>query len=192
MFFNQEYDKSLWFILKNDKKNRKRILEFIHSFPSSLHKELLEKINTNAKKNISKELIIDGIVHYYEFNIVDGSLTVGSYSRKNSSEEDIFIFKLYPYKNVDFYTKEVIIGSIIYQSKYFDNQSAYDCDKVKYCLEKNKFGCYFVCNHEYGLFFNKIRTRVFLDNISSCLNLETFDAKKNLRVRRKAKDIKES
>lgn len=187
MFFNQEYYRSLWFILKNDKKNRKRILEFIHSFPSTLYDELLKKTNNNVKKNVYKKLIIDGIVYYYEVN--DGSITIGSFSQKNSCKENIFVIRLYPYKNVLPHTKDLVLGDLIYQSKYFDSEYVYDCDKVKYSLEKNKFGSYFVFYYEYGLLFNRRKIKVNVEDIPSCMNLETFEVKKNSIVRRKNRFI---
>lgn len=64
MIFNKDYDKMLWLILKNDKGNRERILEFIKSIPS----DFLVKIQDTIKEYEEYKLSDDKHLKMRNFN----------------------------------------------------------------------------------------------------------------------------
>lgn len=80
MIINDDFDRTLWFILVVDKENRVDIAGFISSFPRELFEKIrmeLEKCNTDndsvIKRNFSKAFRDDkGNTHLYTLNI-DGN-----------------------------------------------------------------------------------------------------------------------
>ena len=79
MIFSNNYDKILWLILKNDKINRERILEFIENIPLEFLENIKDSIReyeeykldncfSKKKKNFYGEYYI-GCKYLYHFNI---------------------------------------------------------------------------------------------------------------------------
>ena len=84
MIFSEGFDKTLYFILKSERKNKKKITNFINSMP----KELIEKIHI-----VIEECKKNGLMHndcflhpfdYYDEVIVNNN-EVYSFNYSNSS-----------------------------------------------------------------------------------------------------------
>ncbi|MBQ2873010.1 MAG: hypothetical protein IJE89_03315 [Bacilli bacterium] len=185
MVLRVTYDKSLWFILKNDKKNRNRILSFFKNFPSNLYQQLLNEMRNRRIINEYNEEVIDGILYYYEFNRSDGSICIGNCYKDNCEENDIFLIKLYPFRSVDTNGKNISLGSIIYQNKEVYRDYIYDCGKLEYCLTKKSDRVYFVTYNEYGVLVKKRNKKVNILEVPSTVNFASFDKKNNHVLRRK-------
>ena len=79
MIFNNNYDRILWLILKNDNINRERILEFIENIPSDFLIKLQNTIKEYEEYKLNKSIykknkyfcgeIYDGSDYLYHFSI---------------------------------------------------------------------------------------------------------------------------
>lgn len=189
MVLSLDYDKSLWFILKNDKKNRKKILDFLKRIPSNLYMKLLDRIRNNLIVDECNEEIVNGIVYYYSIDSQDGSISLGAFHKKDVSENDIFMIKLYPFRDVNEDKKYVSIGSMLYLKKDSDNNNIIDGGKYEYSLIKKNNKVDFVIYDKYGVFITKRKKKVNLCEIPSTVSLESFDKNKNHALIRKINEF---
>ena len=76
MIFNDDYDASLWCIVKGDKKNRKQLVQFLRELPEELIWKIRETL-AKADRYELEEVVIDANVfqiapvRYGEFRVVE-------------------------------------------------------------------------------------------------------------------------
>jgi len=106
MIFDKDYDASLWYILRADRRNRKEIAEFIKGIPE----KLLDNIRASIKNLDKKEFCFDGETSdfyscasandpsiYYYFQIdEDNALTITKALYDGNIEEELFQLMLFP------------------------------------------------------------------------------------------------
>jgi hypothetical protein len=175
MEFGLGYDKSLSIILTNDVRKRGIIVDFIKQFPKKLYLDLLNKLDNNLEDKYYEEFRVKDIIYFYLIDRKDGCLTIGSYMKKDSYNNSIFILKLYPYNELD---DSLILGNVIYQYKEPDKKNINVCDRVKYSLEKNSSGMDFVRFYGYRLLFNKVTKRIMVDDSLSFDEIISLENKK--------------
>lgn len=69
MIFNENFDRSLWMIIKNDRKNRDRIVHFIKSIPYELIIMIQEVLVEYNKYRYFSKQVYDSIGDLYSFSI---------------------------------------------------------------------------------------------------------------------------
>lgn len=123
MIFDSTYDKSLWFMLKGDKSNRDKIVQFIKAIPEDLYLMIQESL---VKYNKYK---VDGNTKVVSFN----GQTYGSFG-------DIYWF------NIDTNTGSLWLGRCVLTcgDLYFDDfeieLSSYDHDSELRYFSKQSIG----------------------------------------------------
>ena len=186
------YDKSLWLILEHDKNNRRKILDFLMSFPSELYNEMV-KVIADGKKNIRCKkygnIKINGIIYYYEYNLWDKDILISRYSEKNMEKEDIFVLKLYPYNEDIELNKSIMVGKLIYQLKENpDNQYVFDCNEISYGTLRKISGTYFVKTSEDYYLFPQRKSKFSLEDIPSSFDIKSFYTKDS-KTRKRVKNV---
>ena len=121
MIFGSDYDKSLWLIMKSNKKNRDKIVDFIKNIPEELYLQIREKLmivdEYRSKKmrfydengiyfhdNLEK----DGKLYYYMIDPYSYSLTLG-YSVVNSDGygyKSVFELLLKPNEDFEYISRD--------------------------------------------------------------------------------------
>ena len=182
--FGLGYDKSLSIILTNDDEKRKIIIDFIKSIPKKLYVDLLNKIGSVTKDTYYREISVNGIIYFYQIDNNDKCITIGSYMKENSYNNNIFLLKLYPYNEVEQINGSLHLGNVIYQYKEPDENSINICDIVEYGLEKKTLGINFIKTYGYRLLFNKITKRILIDNSLSFDELFSFEQEKSCLIRK--------
>ena len=159
MIFGKDYDTSLWFIMKADKKNRKEILEFIKDIP----KELIENIRISLQKVKDKEFKFgeepdtfyykeseDDPRIYFDFEIddYDKCLTISKNYCDGKTTDELFEIMLYPISRE--YIKECMdnfedewLGTITYEIKTIhlsDKVGITEENEREYNIYKTPFG----------------------------------------------------
>ena len=165
MILGNEYDMSLWYILKVRNKYRKSIIEFIKELPE----EFLENIRTAYLKGIDKNVGLDDEEDkfykvqsnvdsniYYKFYIMCGDLYIDKIKIINGVSKNLFSLTLIPnnpnhieqmYKN-----KEICLGSI---STGQLQEISYK--ELEYDLKKTNFGN--MLSHTYFLLGGMIKIK---------------------------------
>ena len=157
MIFDRDYDASLWYIVKADKKNRKEISDFIKEIPE----KLLENIRLAIKKSKNGEFDFDGETSdfyrcvskneprvYYYFQIdEDGCLTITKSLYDGVNEDDLFELMLFPispeYANELENFEEEWIGTVtnnIKTTHINDKFDLIDCNESEYNIYNTPFG----------------------------------------------------
>lgn len=150
--FDEKYDISLLYILNYDKKNRKILLDFINFLPFNVFQEIvgmIKRYKENNRVNLSKEIVVSGIVYYFFIDLTDGGLYISSFSKINVMDNDIFVLKLYPcYQKTDI--KNFLLGNFMYQKNRDD--CGIDADKVQYVINENIFGKHLLMYRQFAFF----------------------------------------
>ena len=157
MIFDRDYDASLWYIVKADRKNRKEISDFIKEIPEVL----LENIRLAIKKLKNGEFYINGETSnfyrcasnnnpmiYYYFQIDEAKcLTITKSLYDGVNEDDLFELMLFPvspeYANKLENFEEELIGAVTNNIKithYSDKASLIDCNESEYNIYNTPFG----------------------------------------------------
>lgn len=165
MIFGNEYDMSLWYILKVRNKYRKSIIEFIKELPE----EFLENIRTAYLKGIDKNVGLDDEEDkfykvqsnvdsniYYKFYIMCGDLYIDKIKIINGVSKNLFSLTLIPnnpnhIEQMD-KNKEIYLGSI---STGQLQEISYK--ELEYELKKTNFGN--MLSHTYFLLGGMIQIK---------------------------------
>ena len=165
MIFGNEYDMSLWYILKVRNKYRKSIIEFIKELPE----EFLENIRTTYLKGIDKNVGLDDEEDkfykvqsnvdsniYYKFYIMCGDLYIDKIKIINGVSKNLFSLTLIPnnpnhIEQMD-KNKEIYLGSI---STGQLQEISYK--ELEYDLKKTNFGN--MLSHTYFLLGGMIKIK---------------------------------
>ena len=169
MIIDRDYDASLWYIIKSDRKNRKEIVNFIKELPE----EFLKKMRLSIEKSGKEQLNFDepnldfneysdhytypnknspGIYYYYQINQIKEkqSLTIVKTFYDGVKEDDIIELKLFPI-NLE-YAKEMNnfeeewIGNVttnIKTTHIDDTVVSIKCDYSEYNIYNTPIG-YFI------------------------------------------------
>lgn len=131
MIFGNGYDSSLWLMMKSDRKNRKKILEFIGNIPEKLYIEIKEKLSMIDDYRESNRNRVyfhgncekDGKLYYYRIDLYNYGLSIGCSIFNGLSYDEIFEINIYPSDNLADVSKEeyVLVGKI--------EPDKYACDK---------------------------------------------------------------
>ena len=119
MIFDENYDRSLWYILKADRKDRKELVDFIKELPEeflSMIRSAIEEEKKGEVKDISNRYISKNNPNaYYDFDL-DYGLTITTGIFDGEMEEDKFEILLFPttLEEIDEmgYTNKLIVGTI--------------------------------------------------------------------------------
>lgn len=103
MIFNS-FDRALWLILKNDKKNRKRILEFIRTIPNQFIMDIQKSIDEYNKYKINN------------IGIDEDDVNKRTFSGEIYTKDGYF----YSYQ-IDTYKDMLFIGRSIYENGAYYN-----------------------------------------------------------------------
>ncbi len=157
MIFDRDYDASLWYIVKADRKNRKEISDFIKEIPE----KLLENIRLAIKKLKNGEFHFDGQTSdfyrcvskndprvFYYFQIDDDEcLTITKSLYDGVNEDDLFELMLFPvspeYANELENFEEEWIGTVtnnIKTTHYSESAGLIDCNESEYNIYNTPFG----------------------------------------------------
>lgn len=173
MVFGLGCDRTLWLILKNDKRNRKTILNFIKSIPSSIFVEIRKKIE--EARNSSRmfeyyEFKFKGIVYFFTIDKKDNFVSIGSHFKKKYRENDIYFLKLSTSLALADGEKKGI-GTFMYQRK--DEYGNFDSDKVQYHIV-NKIKSYFIKVYDFNTYITRIRNRFDINNVPDSVSLDNL------------------
>lgn len=180
MIFSKDYDASLWYIVKADRKNRKEITSFIKEIPE----KLLENIRVSIEKIAKNEFDFDGETSdffrcaskneprtYYYFQIdEDACLTITKAFYDGINEDDLFELMLYPISPE--YAKELEnfedewIGTVtnnIRTTHIDDKVGLIDCNENEYNIYNTPFGHFVEYSRE---IFNGKKTVTFYKPIN--------------------------
>ena len=142
MLFSKEFDSSLWFILKGDKKYRKEIMDILNNMPQELYKKIQDEIKKVELENEDNQEDIDifetakgknGYTYGFRLSYCCGSelsLFKGRWNKE--SLETIFsisLQELSEYKNRDF---EEWLGNV--DANITDVDDVYCADETEYML----------------------------------------------------------
>ena len=157
MIFDRDYDASLWYIVKADRKNRKEIAAFIKEMPE----ELLENIRVAIEKLKKEKFHFDGETSdfyrcackndpriYYYFQIdEDQCLTITKALYDGVNEDDLFELMLFPIspeyaKELENFEEEWIgtVTNNIKTTHYSDTAGLIDCNESEYNIYNTPFG----------------------------------------------------
>lgn len=157
MIFDRDYDASLWYIVKADRKNRKKISDFIKEIPE----KLLENIRIAIKKLKNGEFHFDEETSdfyrcvsknnprvYYYFQIdEDECLTITKSLYDGVNDDDLFELMLFPvsqeYANELENFEEEWIGTVtnnIKTTHIDDKVGLIDCNESEYNIYNTPFG----------------------------------------------------
>ena len=142
MLFSKEFDSSLWFILKSDKKYRKEIMDILNNMPQELYKKIQDEIKKVELEHEDNQNDIDvfenakgknGYTYGFRLSYCCGAelnLFKGMWNKE--SLETIFsisLQELSEYKNRDF---EEWLGNI--DANITDVDCVYSADETEYML----------------------------------------------------------
>ena len=157
MIFDRDYDASLWYIVKADRKNRKELAAFIKEIPETL----LENIRVAIEKLKKEEFHFDGETSdfyicvskndpriYYYFQIdEDQCLTITKALYDGVNVDDIFELMLFPIspeyaKELENFEEEWIgtVTNNIKTTHYSDTVGLIDCNESEYNIYNTPFG----------------------------------------------------
>lgn len=200
MIFSEEYDAALWYILKADKKNRKKLVDFIKGLPSELVSDIkktieeMKEYSKNGKKceRIYKNMECGDIVYHYSLDPFFG-LDITKAKKDGKIEKELFDLSLLPVnvnniKLLDNFEEEWI-GNIAYNFRNYmgDNRiSSFECDEREYAIIKTPIG--YCSAYRLELFDGEITFPIFnlinLDSLPGDVTMESID-KMSLRLFRK-------
>lgn len=165
MIFDKDYDASLWYIVKADRKNRKEISDFIKEIPE----KLLENIRLSINKLKNGEFHFDGetsdfyrcfsknnprVCYYFQIDDAE-CLTITKSLYDEANEDDLFELMLFPvspeYVNELENFEEDWIGTLtsnIKTTHYSNKASLIDCSESEYYIYNTPFGHFVGYNRE--------------------------------------------
>ncbi len=165
MLFDKDYDASLWFILKSDKKNRKEIISFLKDMPGVF----LERIRESIDKIKRNEFDYDcedydyfectsrsdsNLIYYFQID-KDNALTITQTYKNESSNEDLFELMIFPVdlesvKKIGYYEGEWLgtITNNLKTKRIADNTELIDCNENEYNIYNTPIGCFISYSRE--------------------------------------------
>ena len=99
MIFNKELDKGLFLILKNDKKNRKEIVNLIKNLPEDLYKDILKELD-NAPADTE---FANG---KYICKVKNSSIMISNYDRKEDINMELLVS---PNDDIGYFSKTISV-----------------------------------------------------------------------------------
>lgn len=159
MIFGKEYDLSLWYIIKADKRNRYKIIEFIKEIPI----DLINNIDLAIEKSKNEEIDYskyDGniykitsykdsnIKYYFYIDNIDYCLTIAKEYNNDGKRQTLFELMLFPLRleMIKMFDEEWI-GTI---SNYNSNCSLTEISQINNKYEYNLYNTpigYFISYH---------------------------------------------
>ena len=159
MLFDKDYDASLWFILKSDKKNRKEIIEFLKDMPEVF----LERIRESIEQIKKDEFDFDGkdadyykchsrsdssIYYYFQID-KDNALTITMSYTNGSTDKEMLELMIFPMnleyvKKLGFFEGEWIgtLTNNIRAKRISSNAELVDCNENEYNIYNTPVGCF--------------------------------------------------
>lgn len=166
MIFDKEYDTSLWYMIKSDRKNRKAIINFIKEIPE----DLLDRIQVALSKVKKGQLDYDSfndeicmcksekdpnIEYYFDIDDIDMSLTLSKEFNDGKMGQQLFEIVLYPFdleeaKRLEYYEEEPLgtIATDFETLKINDYTQEVTCYETKYSLHNSPIGHFVSHTHE--------------------------------------------
>lgn len=144
MIINEVYDKSLWLVVKNDKKNRDMIVDFMNSVPDRLYDTMkmfaniacsCMKDNSFYLDNGNSVITPDGIMYWFRIDRYNYGLTLGYSIFDGHNYEPAWEMTLYPFEESKL-DKYELIASVCDVS----TGRRSDDNEIKYLLQKDKYG----------------------------------------------------
>lgn len=197
MIFDKDlYDRSLWLMLKTDKKNREKIIKFVRSIPRELREQIKKSIYIYKEKIKDNDELFDvdddrlsgniensrHVLYWYNISSLDGSLSLGYSFLNEDKYYDAFEMKLIPYDD-------------LYQLKYFDDEwigtidydittteSMTTCNEKEYNIVRTPLGDFVIAMLEDRSDRNKYEiSRINLKKMPEEMFLKDFDGEKNIK-----------
>lgn len=189
MIFSKELDESLWLMLESDKKNRRKVSEFLKAVPSELYEQIsiqLDKYREYEDSGIDileRDTIclygncLDQNNYKYSFivDMINHSLSISkSFFRENEyvKQFELTMYAKSRYNSVDVFGRQML-GSI-----YESGMSG----KYEYDLVDMLFGKMIICSYDNNI---KKYKRVKINDILDDIRIEDLSSKKgNSRVKK--------
>jgi len=192
MIFSEGFDKTLYFILENDKKNKNKIISFLNKIP----KELIEKIHIvieECKKNglMHNDCFLHPFDYYDEVIVNNNEVYSFNYSNKGmgfeldltywiideNEKKEGFNLNLLNFDDIMFINNfdDEEIGSLEYNfshKKIDDDVSLMDTNETIYQLFKTPGGYFALCKHEDDKLFKFGMSFKSEKNLLNNLNLD--------------------
>lgn len=196
MIFDKDYyDRSLWLMIKADRKNRNMIVEFVRSIPKELRRQIQKSISIYKEEiENNRELIgLDDdrlygeyetpkrISYWYDIDS-EGSLSLGYRVFNGVRYDDAFEMKLVPYDDLYqlHYFDEEWIGMIDYDITTTENLIA--CCEKEYNIVNTPFGNFVISMLEDRDDRNKLGiSRVNLKKMPDEMFMKDLDGEKNIK-----------
>jgi len=162
MIFGNGFDEALWYMLKADRKNRKRIVEFIKGIPEELLEEIKSAVEQYQKWK--KEGYVDGVWNpqtdfkvisgtadkslneYYNFYLYgNGTLSFYKSTGSKKEEDELFDLELFDINNpseIETLDGEELLGTITTAVKHYnsDDTISSECVLREYELIRTPLG----------------------------------------------------
>lgn len=155
MIFDKDYyDKSLWLMLKVDRENRDRIIDFIKCIPYELHIQIQDSIRIYKEKVKDNDILFSEcdyklsgdfetnrhVLYWYDINIDNGSLTLGYSILYGYIYWDSIIMELVPYDEMYQlrYFDDELIGNLEYD--FTTTETSIACNEKEYNIINTPFG----------------------------------------------------
>lgn len=139
MIFDNDYDKSLWLLVKADIDNKVKVTNFISSIPYELYieiKDRLSKVNEYKSNNLYLDkviyyhgnCVIDDRRFFYSINPYNYGLSLGySVLNEYSDFERVYEFTIFPFEYSNLYDEK---NSLLVARVEYDGSSLY-CENTK-------------------------------------------------------------
>jgi len=204
MIFDKKIDSSLWMIVRADRDNNDKIIDFIKKIPEELRVQIIDKLNVlktyndDDKKNMDflcgEFETEDKLLYWFEIDSYYNELDLGYKVYNGYTYEDVFEISLAIRDNIsiDKHLKKEYIGKIeydIYTKRIEDMFSISNSSENEYYLVKTPFG--YIVNYsdsdDRGIRQNV--TRVNILDMPEDINISDLDIKEyeNKLVRRRMK-----
>jgi len=197
MIFGKDYDASLWYIVRADKKNGKELIEFIKELPNDLILEIRRIIErgramVEIEPGVEEELFdlydcvseIDPHISYSFQVESDDALTITKTYTGEEGMQDLFELRLYPVnpeyvKQMEYFQDEWF-GQVVKSVRTMPMANGYSLpeeNKREYNIYNTPFGRLVSYNSELGEKEITVFKTVKLNRMPKDIDVETLQGK---------------
>lgn len=201
MFIRSDFDRTLWFILKYDKKNRNDIVEFIKNIPDDLLKRMCLELNLcpigdekYPLKKITKAFRNEyGDTYFYNISLNGCQIIINLsiWNHYDDNYHEVRQITLYPVEmNV---LKDISFEYPIYIGDYYHTITRMSLFSNAVICNGNDRGYELVDSNYNSVVIQDVdgnrRKSIYIDEIPNELNINVFLGKKRMKglIRRKIK-----
>ncbi len=180
MIFNDEYDASLWCMIKADKKNRKELVDFLKEIPEELIINVRTAINKAQEEQFEDETFSERYISkdnpsiYYSYDVDFMNLTITKSIDDGKTEQDLFRLTLNPISLEDKFNWLGTISNVVNSEYISENMQVTDEIEREYTIHHLPVG-YFV---SYAVYSDKRESKhyrpISLKKIPNDLNRQNI------------------